>query len=223
VLSWTLGENIDILSKISFKYEVPKRNSKPRSFFEFSFKIHFEVEEVGESCSLIKTFKTVFYFRFLEHGRSCLDQKKLERVSNLNSILFEQLLTWLTGFKPGTVAAEPTCWRPTVLPCHAWYGRCLLAPPMLTAPTPLLAARLPALERALPAPPPPHHHSNIKSAGRQRPWVPLGGPFFLQPHRAAPPPCPTYTLSALDHRRHIGAIGVKAEHRCATSSLPPHR
>jgi hypothetical protein len=154
VLSWTLGENIDILSKISFKYEVPKRNSKPRSFFEFSFKIHFEVEEVGESCSLIKTFKTVFYFRFLEHGRSCLDQKKLERVSNLNSILFEQLLTWLTGFKPGTVAAEPTCWRPTVLPCHAWYGRCLLAPPMLTAPTPLLAARLPALERALPAPPP---------------------------------------------------------------------
>jgi hypothetical protein len=45
-------------------------------------------------------------------GRSCLDQRKFEQVSNLNSISFERLLTRFTGFKPSS-GLGPTCHRPT--------------------------------------------------------------------------------------------------------------
>jgi hypothetical protein len=72
-----------------------------------------------------------------------LDQKKFERVSNLNSILFELFLTRLTGFKPSTVAIGPTCRRPTFVPCPTRYGCRLLASLAPVAPAPLLAARPP--------------------------------------------------------------------------------
>jgi hypothetical protein len=46
-------------------------NFKPRSFSEFSFKIHIESEEVpmDKVVPLFKPFKNIFYFKKIELGR----------------------------------------------------------------------------------------------------------------------------------------------------------
>jgi hypothetical protein len=48
--------------------------------YEFSFKIHFESEDVPmkKVVSLIKSFKPIFYFIFSELGRSFLDRMNFE-------------------------------------------------------------------------------------------------------------------------------------------------
>jgi hypothetical protein len=84
-------------------------NSQPRNFFEFSFEIHLESKEIPREkvVPLIQTFKTVFYFRFLELEKVLFGSKEIERVSNLNSIQFERFLTRLTRFIPGQCPRGP--------------------------------------------------------------------------------------------------------------------
>jgi hypothetical protein len=54
-------------------------NFTPRSFSEFSFKIHFEYEEVylEKVVSLLTTFKTIFYFKFLNLGKVLFGSKEV--------------------------------------------------------------------------------------------------------------------------------------------------
>jgi hypothetical protein len=54
-------------------------NFKPRSFSEFSLKIHFESEEVSMDTigPLIKTFKNVFYFKKKYLGKVLFGSKEV--------------------------------------------------------------------------------------------------------------------------------------------------
>jgi hypothetical protein len=54
-------------------------NSKPRNFFEFSFELHFESEKVPmeKVVPLIKTFKTILYFRFFELRKVLFGSKEI--------------------------------------------------------------------------------------------------------------------------------------------------
>jgi hypothetical protein len=54
------------LVQVSSKFEVQKRNSI--KFLDFSFKIHFESEEVSmdKIVHLFKIFRNIFYFNFSE-------------------------------------------------------------------------------------------------------------------------------------------------------------
>jgi hypothetical protein len=66
------------LAQVSSKFEDSKKKSdqilskfKPRSFSEFSFKIHLEFEEVPiqKVVPLFKLFKAIFYFKNFEPGK----------------------------------------------------------------------------------------------------------------------------------------------------------
>jgi hypothetical protein len=80
-LSWTLGGNIGILSKfypnLKFKEEILV-NFKPRRFSNFSFEIHFESEEASmeKVAPHFKSFKFIFYFKFLELRKILLELKQ---------------------------------------------------------------------------------------------------------------------------------------------------
>jgi hypothetical protein len=137
-----------------------------------------------------------------------LDQKKFDQFSNLNSILFEQLLTRWMRFKPGTMAMGPTCRCPTFLTYLAPASWCCPLPRRCRPPGPTHSSArcqaphprsLSALWCHMKLDPTtaPHCRVPIKSIGHRRPWVspscPIPSPAELRSAPSLPPltPCPS--------------------------------
>jgi hypothetical protein len=93
-LSYTLGANRSILSKFhsnrKFQEEI-LLNSKPRSFNDFLFEIHFKSREVPMETVVpfFKFFTTIFYFNFFEVGKALFGSNKVLNEFELNSKSFE--------------------------------------------------------------------------------------------------------------------------------------
>jgi hypothetical protein len=72
------------LVQVSSRFEDSKKKSyqilskfKPLGFSEFAFNIHFENEEVSmeKVVPLLKTFKTIFYFKIFNQGKVLFGSK----------------------------------------------------------------------------------------------------------------------------------------------------
>jgi hypothetical protein len=93
-------------------------NSKPRSFYDFSFEIHSKSEEVSmeKVVPFFKSFTTIFYFNIFALGKVLFGSVQIR-----TGLKFEFKFVWivwpdLTWFKPPDCAGAhaskaPAAWR----------------------------------------------------------------------------------------------------------------
>jgi hypothetical protein len=184
-----------LVSQILIETKKILLNSKPRKFFEFSFEIHSESEEVSieKVVHLFETFKTIFYFKFfLARGSTFRIGQRLNdfEITWTNLNLFERCLTPSTG----TVLCGPTCQRLPLLCFEAVQCAGVL---------PARARRLRAITD--------RRYSPVKPEAPPHPF----------PHCVAPSTRPDPLPLCLFPRHHRAPLkGCRTHHRLFSHALP---